>query len=77
MFQREGAKNACNEKYQFWQNGYHPIELDTVFVIDQRLNYNHENPVRAGFILSAEEYKYSSARNYSSLRDCVMQVELL
>jgi len=77
MFQRAGSKNACNEKYQFWQNGYHPIELDTVFVIDQRLNYIHENPVRAGFVLSAEEYKYSSARNYGSLRDCVMQIELL
>jgi len=33
MFQRAGSKNVCNEKYQFWQNGYHPIELDTVFVI--------------------------------------------
>lgn len=77
MFQRAGSKNASNEKYQFWQNGYHPIELDTIFIIDQRLNYVHENPVRAGFVLSAEEYKYSSARNYASLRDCVMQVELL
>jgi hypothetical protein len=37
----------------------------------------HENPVRAGFVLSVEEFLYSSARNYSSKRDCVMEVELL
>jgi putative transposase len=74
MFERIGSKNTSNERYQFWQNGYHPIELNNVFLIEQRLNYLHENPVRAGFVLSAEEYKYSSARNYAGGIDCVMEV---
>lgn len=77
MFERIGMKNASNDKYQFWQNGYHPVELSNVAMVEQRLNYIHDNPVRAGFVLSAEEFMYSSARNYSSKRDCVMEVEYL
>ncbi|WP_299255537.1 hypothetical protein [uncultured Cytophaga sp.] len=74
MFERIGSKNTSNERYQFWQNGYHPIELNNVFLVEERLNYVHENPVRAGFVLSAEEYKYSSARNYAGGIDCMMEV---
>lgn len=77
MFDRVGSKNASNDKYQFWQNGYHPVELCNVEIVDQRLNYIHENPVRAGFVLSPEDFMYSSARNYSSKRDCVMDVTFL
>lgn len=77
MFERAGKKNASNDKYQFWQNGYHPVELSNVAMVEQRLNYIHDNPVRAGFVLSAEEFMYSSARNYSSKRDCVMEVDFL
>ena len=77
MFERAGSKNAQNERYQFWQNGYHPVELCNERMVKQRLNYLHENPVRAGFVLSAEEYKYSSARNYAGKIDCMMEVELL
>jgi len=77
MFERMGKRNASNDKYQFWQNGYHPVELNNVTMVEQRLNYIHDNPVRAGFVLSPEEFTYSSARNYSNKRDCVMEVEYL
>jgi len=30
-----------------------------------KLNYIHKNPVKSGIVLKAEDYKYSSARNYS------------
>ena len=33
-------------------------------MVDQRLNYLHENPVRAGIVLEAAHYKYSSAIDY-------------
>lgn len=38
MFERIGSKNASNDKYQFWQNGYHPVELNNVAMVDQRLS---------------------------------------
>lgn len=34
-------------------------------MLDQRLNYLHENPVEAGFVDEASKYLYSSAIDYS------------
>lgn len=48
-FKRAGAKNSNNKVYQFWQQDNHPIELSTNEMIDQRLDYLHENPVVSGF----------------------------
>ncbi|WP_293303066.1 transposase [Pedobacter sp. UBA4863] len=64
MFKRAGARNSNNKVYQFWQQDNHPIELSTNNMIDQRLNYVHENPVRAGLVTEAQYYKYSSATDY-------------
>ncbi len=38
--------------------------LDTNELLEQRLIYVHENPVRAGFVRSAEHWLYSSAVDY-------------
>ena len=64
MFKRAGAKNSNNKVYQFWQQDNHPIELSTNKMIDQRLNYLHENPVTAGLVTEPQYYKYSSAVDY-------------
>jgi putative transposase len=37
-----------------------------VKVFIQKLNYIHQNPVRAGLCSHAEEYKYSSAKFYET-----------
>ena len=64
MFEFAGRNNNSNEEYQFWQQDYHPIALDTPEKTMQRLNYLHENPVRAGIVWQPEHYKYSSATDY-------------
>jgi hypothetical protein len=33
-------------------------------MIDSRLNYNHQNPVKAGFVEEASDWRYHSARDY-------------
>ena len=33
-------------------------------MIEQRLDYIHQNPVKAGFVNKAEDFVYSSAMNY-------------
>lgn len=53
MFKRAGARNSNNKVYQFWQQDNHPIELSTNKMIEQRLNYLHENPVTAGLVTEA------------------------
>ncbi|WP_435524620.1 hypothetical protein [Chryseobacterium indoltheticum] len=33
--------------------------------LTKKINYVHQNPVEAGFVFRAEDYKYSSAVDYS------------
>jgi hypothetical protein len=40
-------------------------------MIETRLNYIHENPVRAGLVAEAEDYLYSSARNYVEMESLI------
>jgi len=54
----------------------YPVELLTTEMIKQRINYIHENPVRTGLVASAEEYLYSSARNYAGLSS-IIEIDLI
>ncbi len=51
--------------YQFWQHHNKPIELWTDKVIQQKIEYIHNNPVESGFVVDPTDWKYSSARNYN------------
>ncbi len=65
MMKRAGIKNSNNEEFQFWQQNNHPIELFSPMVTKQKLDYIHNNPVIEGFVENAEEYLYSSAKDYA------------
>ena len=67
-FEKAGKYNPLNTYHQFWQNGNYPVVLYTQAVINQKIDYIHENPVRAGFVGSAHEYWYSSANPESPLK---------
>jgi len=56
--------HSRNEKYQFWQYGSHPEEIYTEKFLWSKLDYIHQNPVRAGIVEKPEHYIYSSASNY-------------
>ena len=49
----------------FWRADNKPIELWSNAVIDQKLNYLHQNPVEEGLVFRAEHYMYSSAIDYA------------
>lgn len=66
MLKRAGERNGNNSNYQLWQQNNHPIKLDGNW-IDEKLEYIHQNPVEAGWTAEAQEYFYSSARNYAGL----------
>lgn len=44
-FREEGKRNSNNSSQQFWQQDNHPIELNGNKMIDQKLDYIHDNPV--------------------------------
>lgn len=64
IFSFTGKNNNQNKNFQFWHQDYHPIELSTNEMLEQRLDYLHENPVRAGWVWETWHYKYSSAIDY-------------
>jgi len=66
-FEKAGKYNPLNTNHQFWQNGNYPVLLYSPAVIDQKIDYIHENPVRAGFVGAAHEFWYSSANPESPL----------
>ena len=70
-------KHKRNSNYQFWTHENHAVELSTNEMLDQRLKYLHQNPVVAGLVENAEDYLYSSARNYCENMNCLMEVDLL
>jgi putative transposase len=74
LFEKDGTRNPNNTRFQFWQQYSHPIELATNDMIDQRLDYIHNNPVKAGIVLSPEHYLYSSAINYAGLPEKLIDV---
>ncbi len=64
QFKYFASRHKRNELYQFWTHENHPIELQGS-LIKQRLNYVHNNPVRANIVAKPEDYLYSSALDYS------------
>ena len=64
VFQISGKKSTKHQKYQVWKEGYHPVELNSNLMLDQRLDYLHDNPVLVGFVDTPEDYPYSSAADY-------------
>jgi hypothetical protein len=67
VFQYHAKYQKQNLKYQFWQKTNYPIELDTNKFIDQKVDYIHNNPLKAGLVTDAEYYVYSSANPFSPL----------
>ena len=65
IFKKAGENNSRNEHYQFWQQDNHPILLETPAFTLEKLNYLHQNPVKAGIVDKAEDYLLSSARDYN------------
>ena len=64
-FSEAGNKASNVKRYQFWQHDNKPIELWSNKVIDEKINYIHQNPVEEGLVFRAEDYRYSSAADYA------------
>jgi len=58
--------NAKDRRYQLWERNPLWFEIDNAETLLQKLNYIHNNPCQAKWLLSEtpEEYMFSSARFY-------------
>ena len=65
IFTKAGAYNPNNKHFQFWRQDNNPIELFSNEIIDQKIDYIHNNPLEAGFVSEAEHWIYRSAVDYA------------
>ena len=75
-FEEAGKSLKRIKKYKVWQDGNHAEWLYSNWFIKQKLNYIHNNPVKAGLCSEPWEYIFSSATNYSE-NDSLLEVCLL
>jgi len=54
VFRTAANAERRGNRYKVWQEGFHPIAIDTADFFLEKLNYLHENPVRKGFIEQPE-----------------------
>ena len=59
------------KNYKLWQDTSHPIILDNNYLIDQKINYIHQNPIRALIVQNTEDYIFSSACDYAGTKGIV------
>jgi len=76
QFRFNASKHKRNSKYQVWTHENHAILLYSDNFIAEKIEYIHNNPLRAKIVQHPEDYLYSSARNYASL-SAVLEVEVL
>lgn len=67
LFAAYGDHSPINTHEQFWQTGYYPTGLWSPPVIQQKIDYIHQNPVRAGFVDQPSDYLLSSAHSQNPL----------
>jgi REP element-mobilizing transposase RayT len=76
VFEYHGKLKA-KQINQIWTHENHAELIYSPKFIEQKINYIHDNPVRSGIVANAEDYLYSSARNYAGLEDCEIDVIVL
>jgi len=54
----------ADRAYQFWERRPYKATMYNRAVAEQKLDYIHQNPVKAGLCKHAEDYEFSSARYY-------------
>jgi len=52
-------------EYQVWQEGSMPKQILNNEMMQQKLEYIHNNPVARGYVDDPLHWRYSSARNYA------------
>ena len=71
VFLEQFRVNAKDHKYQIWERNPLSVEIYSEKIMEQKLKYIHENPIRKHWKLCSwpEEYKFSSAKFYYTGKD--------
>ena len=62
--------------YKVWQEGNDAQEIHSTAFLDEKMDYIHNNPVKAELVANPEDYLYNSARDYAGEKGLV-EIELV
>ena len=71
IFEKAASKHKRNDNYQVWTHKNHAELIYSNKFLQEKIDYIHFNPVRAGIVENPEEYIYSSAVNYSGKKGLI------
>lgn len=75
IFKKCGNNNPNNTSIQIWIQDNDPMLIETPNFFWQKLEYIHDNPVKAGLVFRPEDYVFSSASSYGGLEgDAMIEV---
>ena len=66
--------NSIGGKWKLWMDRFDSQIVLSEKFFKQKINYIHNNPVKAGLVEDITEWKYSSARNYYLEDNSVLEV---
>ena len=64
-FEYAGRNHPKVRYYKFWQDGNEPKPIYSNEFLMQKIDYIHQNPVKAEIVNEAEHYRHSSAIDYA------------
>src|SRR5438105_14678695 len=73
FLKRETDADGC--RHQVWQESFKALPLWSDWMIWQKINYIHANPLRAGIAKSAKDYPWSSFRSFYSQGEPSLEVD--
>jgi REP element-mobilizing transposase RayT len=65
-----------SEGHRVWQESFKAMPLWSGWMISQKVNYIHANPVKGQLVKSARDYYWSSFRSFYRLGDEPLAVDL-
>ncbi len=74
IFSTAADEHSKTKFYKVWQDGNHAIELYNEHFTWTKINYIHQNPIKAGLVTQAEYWKYSSAGHYQGMESILPEV---
>lgn len=75
-FRFAGGNDRKIKNYKFWQDGNYVEQIHSLEFCRQKINYIHQNPVKQEIVQHAEDYLYSSARDYAGGKG-LLDVEII
>lgn len=67
LFRHAARRQNKDGEFQVWTHENHAVEVYGNSFLQTKVEYIHNNPVRAGIVNNAEDYKYSSACSYADV----------